>query len=134
MIALQDLLHLSPLFLREARLARVAVDPRGAVEALALQQAGVLLVRRADEGVAVALAPAAHADLLDGVVVPPGHGLVPRRHGHQVTQHGLGLNGGLERIMGSNLQNSTCRPKSSSVYNEGNSIEYIMNPFLLLVL
>ena len=86
-----SLAHLSPLLLCEAGGAPVAVDAGGAVEALALQQARVVLQRRADVGVPVALAPPAHADLLDRVVVPPRHRLVPRRHRHQVTQHGLGL-------------------------------------------
>ena len=85
--------YLSPLFLREPGGASVAVAARRPVEALALQQAGVVLQRRADVGVPVALAPAAHADLLDGVVVPPRHRLGPRRHGHEMPQHGLGLRG-----------------------------------------
>ncbi len=60
---------LAPPLLREVVGAAVAVDAVRAVLAMALQHVGIRLRGWADEGVAVAHAAAAHADLLDGVVV-----------------------------------------------------------------
>ncbi len=60
---------LPPLLLREVRGALVAVDAGRVVLAMALEQVRILLRRRAHEGVAVAHAATANADLLDGVVV-----------------------------------------------------------------